>query len=252
MRDKIKVINELDDFVKSESKHCLIVGTDVQRKHRNVLRYLNSLSKNLRILVRIDSMKNCEYILNYKAKTGLPRRVDKLSMYVDSMQSKSQESTPREFNCILIYPIAGLKGIKDSNVQDILNNRKAEKVFWISNHDNTDYSYLKDICNIKHTIFMNNDDEDIHNRILSNSMILDNRNGFKVAYVDNLSYHRVEEVVDSMFNMGGISTSSMGHELTVGGFGEYIFGGNKKSKTIFIKVKEDMENGKYVLLIKEE
>lgn len=252
MRDKVKTIAELDSFIKSDSKHCLIVGTDVQNKHFNVLKYLNNLSKKLRILVRINSMTDCEYILKYKAKTGIPKRVDNLSIYVDSMQSKSQELTPREFNCILVYPIGSLKGIKDNNIDDILNYRDTEKVFWISNHDNVDYSYLKDICNIKHTIFMNNNDDDIHDRILNNSTISRNKEEFKVAYVDNLSYHRVEEVIDSIFNMGGIYTSSMGHTLTLGEFGEYIFGGNKKSKTVFIKVREDMENDKYVLLIKDK
>jgi hypothetical protein len=73
-----------------------------------------------------------------------------------------------------------------------------------------------------------------------------------IAELDNLSYYRVEDVIDSIFNMGGIYTSSKGHELNHGEFGEYIFCGNKKSKTIFIKVKEDMKNGKYVLLIREE
>ncbi|WP_346878988.1 hypothetical protein [Clostridium sp. UBA7791] len=252
MRDKVKTIAELDSFIKSDSKHCLILGTDIQNKHWNVLRYLNRLSKNLRILIRIDSMTECEYILKYKAKTGSPKKIKKLSIYVDSMQSKSQQSTPRKFNCILIYPIAGLKGIKDKNIDDILNHMYSQKVFWISNHDNTNYSYLKEICNIKHTILMNNDDEVIHNRILSNYKGLDNREEFKKAYVDNLSYYRVEDAIDSIFNMGGISTSSMGQELILGSFGKYTFGGNKKSKTFFIKVKENMENGKYVLLIKDE
>lgn len=73
-----------------------------------------------------------------------------------------------------------------------------------------------------------------------------------VAYVDDLSYHGVENAIDSIFNMGGINTSTIEPTLKLGQSGEYIFGGNKKSKTIFIKVKEDMENGKYVLLMREK
>ena len=145
MRDKNKVIEDLNKFIKSESSNCIVLGTDVQKKHLNVLKYLNDLGMKLKVLIRINAMNECEYLLE-KFKTGVPKKVQNLTIYVDSMNVKSQNNTPRNFNCIVVYPIDSLKGISDPNISDILNYREVEKVFWVSNHDSYDYSYLKEIC----------------------------------------------------------------------------------------------------------
>ncbi|MBI6874643.1 hypothetical protein [Clostridium aciditolerans] len=252
MRNKEEVIISLNEFLKSSEKHCLVVGTNVQKKLFDVLRYLNSLEKHLKILIRISSMQDCEYILKFKAKTGAIKKISNLSIQVDSMQSKSQENTHKNFNCILVYPIGSLKGIEDKNIQDIINDRNSEKVFWISNHDNIDYSYLKDICDIKHVIEINNSDDIIHNRILSNNgnEIIDKKNNFDKLFVNDLSYYSIEEAIDEKYNLGGIYTSSMGQELTVGIFNEYIFGGHKATKRFCIKVLKEKEDEKFVLLVK--
>lgn len=250
MRDKEEVIEKLDDFIKSDSKHCLVIGTDLQKKHKNILVYLNKLGKKLRILVRINSMQECEYMLGSKFKTGTPKKIGNLIIYVDSMNVTSQSNTPREFSCIIVYPIGSLKGINDNNLTDILNFRKADKVFWVSNHDNIDYSYLKAICDIKDIIEINAEDDVIHERILTNNIIKENED-FDKLYVDNLSYYKVEEALNNKYNLGGVYTSSMGQELVIGHFGEYIFGGSRATKEFFIKVLNEKENEKYVLLVKQ-
>lgn len=248
MRDKNKVIEDLNKFIKSESSNCIVLGTDVQKKHLNVLKYLNDLGMKLKVLIRINAMNECEYLLG-KFKTGVPKKVQNLTIYVDSMNVKSQNNTPRNFNCIVVYPIDSLKGISDPNISDILNYREAEKVFWVSNHDSYDYSYLKEICDISDVIEMDNDDESIHNRIVNNTNKVEREN-FNKLYVDNLSYYKIEEALNSKYNLGGIYTSSMGTELLPGQFGEFTFGGHKATKVFSIKVKEEKENGKYVLLVK--
>lgn len=249
MKNKEMVISDLDKFIKSENKNCLVVGTDIQNKLFNILNYLNRINKKIRILIRINSMQNSEVILKYKAKTGVVENVENLNIYVDSMQSTSQKNTLKEFNCILVYPIGSLKGMDDYNIEDILNNRDAEKIFWISNQDNSDYSYLKEICNIKHVIEMNNSDDIIHNRVLNNKVEV-NEN-YDRLYVDRLSYHAIEDALSKKYNMGGISSSSMSQELIIGTLGKYTFRGKGKSKDFSIKVLEEKENDKYVLLVKE-
>ncbi|MGL5694656.1 MAG: hypothetical protein ACRCXA_11305, partial [Peptostreptococcaceae bacterium] len=145
MRNEKLTLNQIEEFIKSDSKHCLVKGTDVNKKHLNILKYLNSLGKKLRILIRINSMQNSETFLGYNAQTNKLRKVNNLNIYVDSMQVSSQRNTPKEFSCIIVYPIDSLKGINDKNIDDILNNKVASKIFWISHHDSTDYSYLKEI-----------------------------------------------------------------------------------------------------------
>lgn len=250
IRDKEVVTQKLNDFIHSGNKSCLVLGTNIQKKHKNIIGYLNSLDKHLKILIRINSMQESESILGFKAKTGSIIRVKKLSIQVDSMQSRSQDNTYRNFNCILVYPIGSLKGMEDDNIIDILNYRNAEKIFWISNYDSEDYLYLINLCNIKDIIEINTDDDVIHKRILENNQYIENKT-FDKLLINGLSYYDVERGIDEKYSLGGISTSSMGQELVVGSFDKYIFGGSKKTKSFYIKVLEEKENGKYVLIIKQ-
>lgn len=173
-------------------------------------------------------MQDSDIILGYKAKTGVPRKINKLSIYVDSFQSKSQEKTPREFNCIIIYPIGSLKGISDKNIIDILNYRKSEKVFWVSNHDNID----------------------VHNRIIENSKIL-KTDSFEKVEVERLSYYYVEKVISEKYNLGIVETSSLPRELVIGGVDEYILGGSKKTVTCIIKVPKEYGNDRKYIFTKK-
>lgn len=249
MRNKEETIKNINDFINSDEKHCMVIGTNVQEKHKDIIRFLNSLGMNLKLLIRLNTLQDSEYILGFKSKTGISKKIGNLTIYVDSMQSKSHEKTHKNFNCVLIYPIASLKGISDNNIDDILHCRSSEKIFWISNHDNVDYSYLKSICNIKIIIEINNDDDVIHNRILNNQTIT-KEDSFDKLYIENLSYNSVERAINVQYNLGGIYTSSMGQALIQGSFGEYIFGGNKSTKRVCVKVLEDKSNEKYVLLTK--
>lgn len=253
MRNKEEVIMNLNNFLKSNDEHCLVTGTNVQEKHKDIIRYLNSLGKKIKILIRIDSMQNCEYILGFKAKTGIPVKTKGLTIYVDSFQVKSQENTHVNFNCIIVYPIGSLKGIEDKNIQDVINHRNSEKIFWVSNHDNIDYSYLKDICDVKHVVEINNSDDVIHNKILSNNSnnIISEGNSFDKLLINDLSYYSVERAIDEKYNLGGIYTSSMGQELVIGIFNEYVFGGHKATKRFCVKVLEEKEDNKFVLLVKQ-
>lgn len=241
--------NQFDNFIKSKEGNCLVIGTNYHNKHFNVIKYLNSLDKRLRILIRIPTMQDSEMVLGYKAKTGVARKINKLSIYVDSFQTKSQEKTPREFNCIIIYPIGSLKGISDKNIIDILNYRKSEKIFWISNHDNVDFTYLKLMCDIKYTIVLNNNDKIIHDRIMANieNLKLDS---FEKIIVEDLSYYSVEKAISDKYNLGLIQTSSLPQELAVGSIDEYILSSGKKTISCIIKVPIKNEEESKTILVK--
>lgn len=235
---------EFDKAISSKGKHILVTGTDFFEKHWKVLRYLNSLNKKLKILIRINSMQNCEHILKTKFRTGISQKIGNLTIYVDSLNVKSQENTPKEFNCIIVYPIGSLSGIEDTNIIDILKYRNSEKVFWVSCQDNNDYSYLKEVCDISNEIAI--DDENIEN----NNVVVKKDNIFDKLLVKGLGSHYVEDAISKRYNLGNIYTSGMGNELTIGSFEKYSFFG-KKSKTVAIKVKEEKENDMYVLLVSE-
>ncbi|EOU1700231.1 hypothetical protein LTX14_001382 [Clostridium perfringens] len=242
-----KVYTKFDDFIKSEEKNCLIVGTNCQKKHWEVLRYLNNLNKKLRILIRIPTMQNSEGILKYKAKTGVPKKVGNLSIYVDSLQVRSQENTPSDFNYIIVYPIEGLKGISDKNILDILNYRNSEKIFWVSNHDTVDFEYLKLMCDIKDTIIIDNEDKNIHDRIKAELIPKANEEFDKIS-VENLSYPCIENSISKRYKLGSVQSSSLPHELVGGSVDEYILIGNKKSISCIIKVPPKFEENKYILV----
>lgn len=248
MRNEILTMNKIEEFLKSDNKHCLIKGTDINKKHLNILKCLNSTGKKLRILIRINSMQNSETFLGCKVQTNKPQKIGNMSIYVDSMQVSSQKNTPKEFSCIIIYPIDSLKGINDKNIHDILNNKLASKVFWISHHDSIDYSYIEEICDIKHEINIDSDDDVTHNNIKSNTKVKEEYK-FDKLLVDGLDYYHIEDAINKKYNLGGVYTSSMGQEMIPGSFDNYIFGGHNSTKEFNIKVKEDKEDNKHVLLV---
>lgn len=237
---------KIDEFIEGKEKNCLVTGTYFQEKHFEILRYLNRLDKKLRVLIRIPTMQNSETILKYKAVTGIPKKINKLSIYVDSLQSKSQEKTPREFNCIIVYPVESLKGLADPNIIDILNYRKTEKIFWVSNHDNVDLSYLKNMCDINDEVVINNVNEDIHNRVNANLKVIESENLEKIE-VENLSYYYVERAISDKYKLGLVETSSIPPELVKGVVGSYILGASRKTVKCIIKVPINYsENNKYI------
>ncbi|MGL5328330.1 MAG: hypothetical protein ACRDD7_03605 [Peptostreptococcaceae bacterium] len=249
MKNESEIFKQLDSFMDSDDKHCLVEGTDIQNKHMNILKYLYNLDEELEILIRINSMQNSEYILKYKAKTGNLKKVGKLKIQVDSMQIKSQDKTHKNFHCVIVYPIESLKGCGDKNITNIMNNINSQKVFWVTANNSGDVSYIEDICSIRHRIIMDNENEEAHKRLSDNGKKLKNKDVIYTRYVDSLYYTKVEEAVNEVFNLGGIYTNSMGQRLTVGSFGNYVFGGHKATKRISIKVKEEKQDGKYVLLM---
>lgn len=250
MKNKEIVKEQLDNFINSEQTSCLVVGTNWQNKHKNIIGYLNTLNKKLKILIRIPSMQDVEYILGIKAKSGTPIKLNNLTIYVDSFQKKSQEKTHKNFNSILLYPADSLKGMDDDNINDILNNRNSEKIFWISNHDNVDFTYLEQICNIKHIIEIDTDDDIIHKRILDNKEII-KKHIFDKIHAKSLNYGHVEEAINNKYNLGGIYTSGgIGQELMIGSLNKCTFGGYKSTKTFIIKVLEEKDDEGYILLTK--
>lgn len=250
MRDNKKIKNDIDSFILSKDKHCLVTGTDVNCKHLEILKYLNSLNKKLRVLIRINAMSNCESLLkSNNFKTGTPRKVDNLILYVDSMQINSQRHTPQKFNCIIVYPIDSLKGMEDKNIQDILACREAEKVFWTSWQDNKEFNYLKEICDINHNITINHKDEEIHNRIMENNQILDNQEFIRLK-VNDLNYSTIEDAISKEYSLGIIDSSSLGSCMKEGELGEFTLTSNQKSSKFIIKAKKYDEQ-EFILLVKK-
>lgn len=236
-----------DEFISSNKKHCLVIGSNYHQKHINTIRYLNSLGKRLKVLIRLSTMMQSEELLGFKAQTGKSYKIGNLSMFVDSMQLKSQSSTPREFNCVIVYPIDSLKGIEDDNIDNILNDIKSEKVFWVSCHQTKNIKHIKEICEVEHIIRLDNEnDEDIEceeENLYESS--------FDYLEVESLGYYHVEEALKEKYKLGCIHSSSMGHQLIEGKFGKYTFWGESKTKTFNIKVKSDKSEDKYILLVNE-
>lgn len=239
---------KLKEFVKSSNKSCLVTGTDLDNKRLEILRYLNSLDKKLRILIRVNSMSNTRQMFMENRKTGIPYTIGSLTIYFDSMNKKSQQKTPDKFNCIIVYPINTLKGITDDNLLDIIKYKECEKIFWISHLDNKDFEYLKLICDIEHNIIINNTDEEVHKRVGDNSYTIKKEN-YAELIVDNLGYHTVENAISEKYNLGMINSSSLGGEMIVGDFDSFLICGQKKRGTFFIKAKRHKD--KYKLIVKK-
>lgn len=240
--------DQISDFIKSDCKHCIVTGSNIEKKYIEILKYLNSLGKKLRILIRVNSMSNTEYFFNKPRKTGKSYRIGNLTIFFDSLQSRSQQNTPREFNCIIVYPINSLIGMTDNNIEDIINHRKSDKVFWISHLDNMDFRYLQEICDVEHNIKIDSNDEQTHERIKDKTDIISTET-YSVIEVDGLDYGTIEDAISKEFKLGGVYTSNLGQEMTEGDFGSFIFGGHKKTRTFFIKAKR--KDHKYVLLVKQ-
>lgn len=249
MYNNLTVTEEFDKFIDSDEKNCLITGTLINKKHLSVLKYLNDLGKKIRILVRVNSMSNLEDFFGKKYKTGAPYKVGNLTIYFDSMDSKSQRNTPREFSGILIYPANSLKGVDDKNIIDVLNFRESQKVFWISSHDNTDFGSLKELCDIKHNVVINDSDAQLHNRVLDNTTQEKQSELLKIE-VENLSYSSIEIGIAKFFKLGNVYTSSLSQSMNVGEFDCFILGGERRTSSFIIKAKKD-EVGQYYILIKE-
>lgn len=151
MNTKENAIKEILLFLDSDERFLLLTGTFQNRKHILALQLiLSTFPTPTTILFRAGHSSNFETFLRpvislqRKPKTGTPIRIKGgYNLYVDTINSKSWGSTPRNLDVAVVYPLDALNEDNgDDCVQDLIR-RNTRKILLISWTDNKDFFWVE-------------------------------------------------------------------------------------------------------------
>lgn len=161
MNNRQQAVEKITDFIKSDSKILLLTGTHQYEKHKIVLQGLSqTFSSPSSILFRVNGMDNVGSFLNTpntRYQTGIPYKLAKHKLFIDSINSSSWKRTKAEYDFAVLYPVDSVLKVK--NKQDILEDlcidRRIGKIFIVSwtDHDCDDYSCFGKYIIDEHVVF---------------------------------------------------------------------------------------------------
>jgi hypothetical protein len=175
MNTKTKAKQEIIDFLKSESGTMVLSGTHMFKKHKLLLSILAENCEGLKILLRVNSLKNTESrdFLGFQAKTGVSYKLWKNNIYIDSMNTNSWKRTPNDFDIIIFYPAGSLYNRNSievkNNLEDIFKFKNVNKIIFVTCQEGkySNISYLKEYDDIIHIKYDSEEDDiEYHTRVL--------------------------------------------------------------------------------------
>ena len=174
MNTKEKATEEILSFLDSDEQVLLMTGTYQNRKHVLAMQLIFSyFPPPATILFRAGHADNFEtYLrpiitLHSRPKTGKSIRIrEGYNLYVDTINPKSWQSTPRNIDLAVVYPLDVLdEDNGDDCVQDLLR-RNPRKILLISWTDNKDFNWVEQF-NPRHVIYdAEAERPDYHRRML--------------------------------------------------------------------------------------
>ena len=181
MNNKENLIKSSLNFLNSDEKVVLITGTNQYEKHKTIIKLLNEHCPNSKILFRTNSMTNIynESFLGWtrylkkKIKSGETLKISKNYYQVDSFNTEQTwNQTDNKFDYAIVYPLDAC--IRDKTLEKVLNNllneKKIEKIFLISCTDSIKYDYEKFSNYYFERIIYDalEEDPEYHKRVLNN------------------------------------------------------------------------------------
>ncbi|MDW8781987.1 hypothetical protein [Bacillus cereus] len=157
MNTRKKVTEELVEFLISDKKCVLLTGKRQNEKHGLVLSVLRAIPDDVKVLFRVNTLNSAGDFLGErgrKMQTGKKYSAGNLGVFVDSINERSWNKTPQDFDYAILYPIDAIN--KDTNkkkvIEDLFNYRNIKKIFLVSWVDDRDFGWLNDYID-KHIIF---------------------------------------------------------------------------------------------------
>ncbi|MBD5643220.1 hypothetical protein HYH96_04840 [Clostridium botulinum] len=163
------------EFLNSENRTMVLSGTHMFKKHKLILNILAEQYENLKILFRVNSLKNTNSrdFFGFEAQTGRIYELRKNILYIDSMNTKSWQKTPNDFDIIIFYPAGSLYNKNSlevkNNLQDIFYRKNVNKIIFVTCQEGeySNISYLKEYDDIVHIKYdSEEDDNEYHKRVV--------------------------------------------------------------------------------------
>ncbi|AVR33505.1 hypothetical protein CN936_23055 [Bacillus cereus] len=157
MNTRQKATKELVEFLVSDEKCVLLTGTYQNEKHILVFSVLRAIQEDVKVLFRVNNLNNAGVFLGVeggKMQTGKAYSAGNLDIFVDSINDRSWNKTPRDLDYAILYPIDGVNKDSDKKkiIEDLFNYRNTKKIFLVSWTDNRDFGWLNDYID-RHIIF---------------------------------------------------------------------------------------------------
>lgn len=173
--NKANIIKEISDFLDSDEKGMLIIGTHQYKKHIAAMYVINEKLKNKRILFRTNGMDmvqtHLKTMVNKKSKAGEPVRIQNNIYEFDTFNSSGTwHKTSRDFSVVIVYPIDAIArgSVKLECIDDLFAFKRFDKIIFVSWTDNpsNDYSLFDKYVDRKCVYDAEEEDPAYHARVL--------------------------------------------------------------------------------------
>lgn len=175
MNTRNKATQDILTFINSEGRFLLLTGTYQNEKHVLALSIvLSKYPSPATILFRTNHLINVEGFLSpilnlAKApRTGVPISVHGgYTLYIDTMNPRSWNSSPRNVDVAMVYPIDSLDyEVGDNCVQDLMRARNAKKIFLVSWTDDIDFGWTNQFSPVGIVFDAEEENPEYHKRMI--------------------------------------------------------------------------------------
>lgn len=174
--NKQQLLEDINEFLKSDDKCMLITGTNQYKKHLAIMASIDKYYKNATIIFRINSMQNVngqEFLGRFIKKTpksGERFRIGRNIYEVDSFNTKSTwYKTSNKCDFAIIYPLDAItrQDVSLQCIDDLFNFKDIGKIFLVSWTDRSDeYSLFNKYVDRKSIYDAEEEDIEYHKRVL--------------------------------------------------------------------------------------
>lgn len=175
MNTRNEAVQAILAFIQSNERLLLLTGTYQNEKHVLVLSLvLSKYPSPAIVLFRANHLGNVEGFLSpllnlMKApKSGVPISVGSgYALYIDTINPRSWDSSPRNVDVGIVYPIDSLEyETGDRCVQDLIRTRNAKKIFLVSWTDDVDFGWTNQFNPVRVVFDAEEENPDYHRRMI--------------------------------------------------------------------------------------
>ncbi|ASB89331.1 MULTISPECIES: hypothetical protein [Bacillus] len=168
--NKDQAIEKILSFIESEEKTALMTGTNMFRKHELVFKTITENFAGSRILLRTSSLDNAKVFMKATGalKTGVPYNLNGSTIYIDTVNKRTWDKTPNDFDFVIVYPLKPLtkQTLREELMKDLNFFKNVKKILLVSSQDTFDMSWADEYAKTKIVYDVLEEDSEYHYRVL--------------------------------------------------------------------------------------
>ncbi|MBK4208843.1 MULTISPECIES: hypothetical protein [Bacillus] len=168
--NKEQAIGKILSFIETDEKIALMTGTNMFKKHELAFKTITENFAGSRILLRTSTLNNAKVFMKATGalKTGVPYNLNGSTVYIDTVNKRTWDKTPTDFDFAIVYPLMPLtkQTLREELMKDLTYFKNVKKIMLVSSQDTFDMSWADQYTKTKIVYDVLEEDSEYHYRVL--------------------------------------------------------------------------------------